>query len=224
MTLSSTRDGTVTVGDMVRGSLELVHLAEGGEPLAAEDTTVALNTLRRMLRTWAVTGVRLWLNDEEIITLAASTASYTLDPRYLEISYGFRRDASGNDTPIRLMDRDEYNRLSYKASSGPPYAVFVNRLLTSTTATVYPVPTAAGEYIYLTGKRQILDPTQLTETIEVPAEWEETVVFNLAKRLLPTFPGTPDPGMIISTADELYAILEGQDRPASVRMGPARSR
>lgn len=223
MALSTTRDGTITVGDMVRGALELVHVAEGGESLAAEDTTLALNTMRRMLRTWAAQGVRLWLNEQQTVTLAASTASYTLSPRTLEVhELGCFRRSGTEDTPIRVLDRQEYNRLPNKTASGDPFSIWADRQRAAVVVTVYPVPTASGDTLSLSTKRQIFDVTNLGEDAEFPPEWEEAIVWNLAKRLMPTFPGAPDPVTIRDTADELYATLSGQDRPASLRMRPKR--
>jgi len=215
MSLSSTRDGAVTVGEMITAALQKLSVIVGGETATAEDSAIGLANLRRMVRTWSVQGVRMWLTDEEVVTLTTDAASYTLDPRYLEISDGFRRSGT-NDTPLRLFTREEYNRLPDKTTSGAPFAVFIDRQLATTKAFVYPVPTGAGDYLYLTGKRAILDPTALSEDLEIPAEWEETIVYNLAVRMAPEFEATPRAD-VVNIAIELYAILAGQDRQGSIR-------
>ena len=215
MALSSTRDGAVTVGEIITGAMQKLSILKGGETAETEDSAVGLKNLRRMVRTWAAMGVRMWLTDEEVVTLDTDTASYALDPRYLEISAGFIRSGS-NDTPLNLYTREQYNRLPDKTASGDPFTVFVDRQLTATTAYVYPVPTSAGNYLRLTGKRAILDPTTLSEDLEVPPEWEETIVYNLAVRMAPDFEVTPRAD-VVQMAQYLYSVLEGQDRQGSIK-------
>lgn len=221
MALPATRDEAETALDMIEGALTELQVLRAGESVSSEDAALGLTKLRRMLRTWAVDGVRLWLTDEDVLTLAADTGSYTLDPRYLEIRSAFRRDASGNDTPIRVYTREEYNRLPDKDASGAPFVVFVDRERAQATAYVYPVPSASGSFVHLSGKRQILDVVSLSENVEFPPEWSEAIVYNLAVRLAGSFNITPADDLI-ALAGQTYAILQGNDRQGSVFMRPGR--
>lgn len=218
MALSATRDGTETVGTLVTDALIKLHVLVGGETASTEDSAVGISNLRRMLRTWAARGIRLWLNEQQTVTLAADTATYTLDPRTLEVfEPGAYLRSGTTDTPVRVISREEYNRLPNKTASGDPFLVFIDRTRTSTTATVYPVPSAVGDTISLPTKRQIFDVTALSEEMEVPPEWSETILYNLAVRMAPDFEAIPRPD-VVNMATELYGILEGQDRETSTFM------
>lgn len=225
MALSGVRDQAYTVTDVVTDALLKIYAHEAGQTLDAVASANGIRALRNMLRTWAVDGVRLWLDDELTVTPVAGTATYTLGTRALEIKQAFRRN-SGSDTPLRLFTREEYNRLPNKTTSGSPFALWADRDRTSTSVTLYPVPdasSAASDTIRVTCKLQIQDVTAGSEDIDIPPEWAETLVYNLAVRLAPDYqqPVSPDVG---SMAAYLYEMLKGQDREGSLYMRPRRWR
>ncbi|MEM8615309.1 MAG: hypothetical protein AAGF20_00085 [Pseudomonadota bacterium] len=220
MALPVTRDTTESALDLVNSALRKLHVLEEGTSASDAEVQIGLTNLRYMLRTWAVKGVRLWLTEEQTITLAAATASYTLDPRVLEVSDAFRR-SGGNDTPIQIFDREEYMRLPNKSVSGDPYAIWIDRQRAQAVAYVYPVPSSAGDTVEITTKRQILDAADASEELEVPPEWSGALVYNLAVWMAPEFRVDPDP-VLLSKAATLYEDLEAQDRGHSVHMGPRR--
>lgn len=225
MALSGVRDQAYTVSDVISDALAKLYILEGGTTPDATSAATALRGLRNMLRTWAVDGVRLWLDAEQAITPVAGTATYTLTVRTLEVKQAFRRNA-GSDTPIRLISREEYNRLPNKASTGNPFAMWVDRDRTSTSVTLYPVPdaaSAANDTIYVTGKQQIQDVTDGAQDIDIPPEWSEALVYNLAVRLAPDFNVEVRPD-VAGIAMELYTLMKGQDRELSVMMRPRRYR
>ena len=223
MALSGTRDEATTVADVISDAMTKVNLLVAGESVDASDQAVCLRNLRNMLRTWAAKGVRLWLTQDQTITPVAATSSYALTIRALEVTQGWRRTDS-LDTPLTMYSREQYNRLPAKSASGSPFLFYVDRDLTATNVVVYPVPdatSAANDVLHFTCKVQIQDVTDSAETIEVPAEWMETLVYNLAVRIAPDFEVTPRPD-VVQMAQMLYADLEGQDRECSLFMRPSR--
>lgn len=224
MALSGVRDQATNVGQIVSDALSLIGAKVGQDTASAEDLATGIVALRLMLRTWAAKGIRLWLTEIQSVTLADGVATYTLDPRTLDVSQAVRRQ-DDNDVPVRILTREEYQRLPNKTTSGPPYAVFVDRQRTSTTVTAYPVPSAAevGMTLRLTAKRQIEDPTAASQEIELPPEWLEAVTYNLGIRMAPRLNLPIDP-VIAAQAVDLEQTLEGQDREGSVYMRPGRRR
>lgn len=222
MALSGVYDSTWTVAEVVTAAFKKIKVGISGETLASEDLTAGIDTLQLMLRTWAAKGIRLWLNQTQSVTLVAGTAAYTLSTRALDVSQAYTR-VSDQDEPVQLLTREEYERLPDKTVTGKPYAAWIDRTRTATTATVYPVPTAAdvtaGTTLRLVNKRMIQDVTAGSDDIDFPPEWIETIVYNLAMRLAPDFGQAVDPG-IAMMAKELYDDLEGQDREGSVFMRP----
>lgn len=216
MALPTGRDTVETVQDLGTLALRKLFVVEGHEVPADEDAARALENTRMLLRTWAVNGIRLWLNEQQSVTLVAGQASYTLDPRTLEVFDAYR--SQGNtDSPMRILTREEYNSLPNKTVTGQPYALWPDRRYNSTVITVYPVPqTGTTDTLSLGTKRQILDPVSLGENVEMPPEWSEAIVYNLAVRMAPDFGVEPEP-FVVSMAGQLYADLSGQDREGSVK-------
>jgi hypothetical protein len=220
MALPTVRDSTDTVIDIIDGALRKLYVKVGGETTSAEDAETARLGLRAMIRTWAAAGVRLWLDDQQSVTLVAATASYTLSPRTLEIRDAYRR-LDDNDTPVRVITREEYNRLPNKAAQGDPFLVWPDRQRAQTVIRVYPVPSATQGTLSLSTRRQVLDVDDLAEEVEIPPEWLEALIYNLAVRIAPDFNIEPRKD-VVDMAIELYGILEGQSREGSLYMRPRR--
>lgn len=226
MALSGTYDSSWSVTSIVTAAFKKCKIGISGETLSATELADGITALQLMLRTYAAKGIRLWLNETQSVTFAAGTATYTLSPRVLEVFQAYRR-ADNNDVPIRVVSRDEYSRFPDKTTSGAPFAVFIDRTRTTTTATFYPVPSATEVADGMTGrldtKRMVQDPTAGAEDLDSPPEWMEAIVYNLAVRLAPDYGVAVDPE-VARMARELYADLEGQDREPSVIMRAGRRR
>lgn len=220
MATSGTRDTAETVGQLITDALIEIHVLEENETATAAQTAKGIRWLRRMMRTWNALGCRLWLTDEEVITLAADTATYTLSPRYIGFDYALRRSSAGEDTPIRIYTREEYNRLPNKTASGAPFVIWFDRQAASTVATVYPVPSAVGDTIRVQARRVVEDPTAVSETMEVPPEWSEAMMYNLAVRMAPGEGVDVLNPITVQMAASLYDQMSGQDREGSVFMRP----
>lgn len=218
MALSGVRDQAETVRDVVSSALEELFIVVGNETADDADMAKGLRRLRLMLRTWGALGPRLWLETQQSVTLVAGTSTYTLSPRVTSVFDAERRSSANNDTPMRILSREEYNRLPNKTATGAPYALWPDRQYDQTQVTVYPVPqTGTTDTLQLGVREVIQDVTELTENVHIPPEWSECVVLNLAVRLAPTFEAQVNP-VTATLAQELYESLSGQDREGSVIM------
>lgn len=220
MATSGVRDTLSTALSVVTQALRKIQVGTGGEPLDEEDSSIGLDALNAMIRTWAADGVRLWLTETQSVAVVAATATYTLSSRPLDVLMGYRR-TSDQDTPMRMVTREEYQRLPNKTSAGTPFLFWPNRTRTTTTVSVYPVPAAAdvtaGTTLRFDVKRQIEDVTATGQEAELPAEWLECLIYNLAVRVAPEFGKTPS-ALVTAMALDLYNQMSGQDREASLYM------
>lgn len=93
---------------------------------------------------------------------------------------------SGLDTPIEIIDRETYFDLPNKTSAGVPNALFYDRRGgANSTGYLYfwqpeSAPTDAVKFTY---KRPIEDFSAAANDPDLPQEWIETIVYNLAARL-----------------------------------------
>lgn len=175
---------TSTAREIVEAALRKAGILDAGETADATVSAQAVEELNRMLKAWQAS-FGLWTRDIQIVTVTNATESYTLTAPARPVrvlSARYRR--SGIDTPMQSLTRDEYESLPIKSAQGLPSCYYYERQREQGTLFVWPVlATASGETIRLTIEREIEDVDSLNDVIDVPAEWYDAVVYNLASRL-----------------------------------------
>jgi hypothetical protein len=214
MALSGIVDQTETAGSVCEGALRKLGVVDGQEQIAQNDAMIALMNLKRMLRTWAVTGIRLWLDEVQTVGLVGGVSTYALPDRVIDVHGAYLRQG-GVDIPLRILMREEYERYPDKSVTGSPIAVYINRKLASTEVTAYPVPAASGDTLRVLCKRQIQDVTAITQEMEFPPEWSECVLYNLAVRCAPDY-GISAPAEVVALSLSLFEDLQAHDREGRV--------
>lgn len=68
-------------------------------------------------------------------------------------------DASNNETPLTLLDWDQYEEISNKTRSGTPSRIYIDRATPRMELRVHPVPAVAGFTLYLTAQQYAPDMT-----------------------------------------------------------------
>lgn len=127
MTTSGTTTFSVTMSGLIYGAFQAAYIIAGTDILDPADYNLALNALNMMVKSWGAKGIGLWLNQLVTISLTASTTNYLLGPgsatpmsRPLAILEARLRTASGADTPLTPMSRNEYLSLTNKSLPGTP--------------------------------------------------------------------------------------------------------
>lgn len=112
-----------------------------------------LKTIRRSLNImtleWANRGINLWTIEEGTLPLVAGTATYTLPTDTIDLIEHQLRTGTGTsqmDTFLERVSVSTYAQQSSKNITGRPSQVFIQRLATSTTVTVWPVPDTVTPY------------------------------------------------------------------------------
>ena len=207
--------GTKTVNKIVTYALRKAGVAAWNETPASDDASAAMDELNLMLKGWQNKGYNLWTKTGGSLALTTA-ASYTLSPvRPLRI-LSARLKRSGTETPMYEMTRQEYDELPNKTSTGLPTQFYYDRQREAAKLYVWPVlSTAAGETVEYTYERELEDIAALSDTIDVPGEWWDAVVYNLAARIAETV-GLPRPPTLIMRAAELLREAGAFDREESV--------
>jgi hypothetical protein len=185
--------------------------AEGGLTPTTTQRTSALVVLNYIVTSWQAHGMQVWCQKQATHTLTASTSSYTIGSggdinitaRPLTIQQAWIRDTVADpdtDIPIRIISREEYNRISAKATTGVPNCIFYdpeyNREGTNSGATakgkiyVWPTPDSSvvTQYdLYVVYTRPISDFNATSDTLDFPQEWFNAVRWNLAHQLCPGY-------------------------------------
>lgn len=114
-------------------------------------------------------------------------------------------------------NRDEYFRLASKTTEGSALQFYYNVNISDTTLFVWPTAATSFDILKFTYQPQFDIFVGNNDDVDFPAEWYETLVYNLAKRLGPSYGFTvhkPSPYKDVSDeADRLYRKLRNSTRP-----------
>lgn len=213
MTVTSTE----TVGDLVTDALLYVEAGTLGISPSADEMALGIRTLNRMMKAWQMKGYSRFFNTSASVTLTTA-ASYIMSPVRPVNIRSARLTISGIETPMFEMTQNEYDELPDKASTGLPTQFLYDRQREAALLYVWPLlATASGETIEMTIEREYADVTASTETIDIPAEGYEAIVFNLAARLSHVFGNASRKQLIHMEAREALDDFLAGDVEASVR-------
>jgi hypothetical protein len=222
MTTSGTITGALTAGDFVRLAMEDLGLLSSGE-MPAEEGATGLERLNWMLKSWQAKGCNLWRDTEATATFGVGVATVTLTPSPIDVIDARVSVSAAYQRSLTRWELAEYRAIPNKIAPGVPVAFTPIKGRDETTLTVWPVPAVSTQIIY-SYARTIENVTALTQTLDVPQEWTETVWMCLAMRLANTFGATRADAQAVQRVTQMAALLEqsllDHDRPASIFMGP----
>jgi hypothetical protein len=161
-----------------------------------------------------LTDTTLPLLDTLTDTAATDNHIYTYvqkTQRPLEINEARVHRADDNDVPIGIIGRTTYKALATKDSTGYPNQIYFDNQLNNAKVSVWPIGQTVKDYIIFTSKIPLMNMDGNGDNFEVPAEWMETIVYNLAIRVAPKL-GSQLDQLVLVLASEFYQALEGWDR------------
>lgn len=208
MTTSGSTNFNLTSRQVVKRAIGLI-LSQRVSPKEA-DMDDGLEALNLLLKSWSAKS-HLWLMAEGSVTLLTSTASYALGSSVRRVSQ-VRRRTSSQDVELEPLSRSEYFAIVNKTATGYPVNWWFDPLMSARTLYVWPVPTsgvASTTTLPYTYYRAIEDSDALDNDPDIPPEWLEALVWNLAVALMPTFKAT-DP-VVIARAKDLVDGLDSSD-------------
>jgi hypothetical protein len=125
------------------------------------------------------------------VTLIADTESYA-QASVLRMLSVRRRDSDDNDTPMQELSRQEYEDLPNKTSSSSiPVAWYFDPQQASGTLYVWPCPSssaASDNTLVTTYTRRISDMDSSADSLDMPQEWLDAVIWLLADDLETEYP------------------------------------
>lgn len=225
MAVSSSLGYNLTASQLVEGAFNTLGIGQEGEALTARMMADGMRGLNLLIKTWGA-AEHLWTETEGTVAMVANQASYTITPKPLRV-ISVRRRLNGIDTPMYEMSRQEYFDQSNKTvSPSVPTSFYFDPQQATGVLYLWPAPSAqtVTQYtINMTYLRRMANMDNNTNDLDMPQEWLEAVMWNLAVRLMPQYP-VNDPNlaqMIIGMAAQLYGQLKGWDtEPASIYLQP----
>jgi len=127
-----------------------------------------------------------------------------------------RRNAGGNDIPVRIISADEYNRFGVKTSTGTPIQLAYSPQSNTGYVYVYPTFLTCDMMLFIEFTKPMDDFTNSTDDYDMPQEWGEILKFNLAMRLAPEYEVPKDKyDMIKEQAVGLFELVKGYDQESA---------
>jgi hypothetical protein len=181
-----------------------------------------------MQKGWMADGINLWRQEQRSISVPSMARSVVITPYVLgveQVSWVVTPSPNLYKRPMGMFSYVDYFNLPNPDSntpSGPSVCMF-DKQDTTSTLWLWPKPTNGGTIICSVG-RSVNDILTPQDTLDIPSEWTEAFVYNLADRLMDDQGvASADPATaqrISQHAIGLYAKLQNFDRPTSVFMRP----
>lgn len=147
---------------------------------------------------------------------ASGAAVYTYRTKILRparLLSARRRSAAGSETPLTILERPDYFDQPNKTNTATPTMVYYDPQRVTGQLYFWSTPAATTDTIRFTFERPLEKFDALTNTADVPDEWQETIAYNLAYRLAPGtgFP-LPERALLRTDALAMKDKLLGFDR------------
>lgn len=223
-----------TVNDLLTLALTDSGVLGQGQLAQAEDLQNALVRANYMIAQWNrkrwliynLTDVYVTTNGAETYSIGPSQNFDTPRPDRLEDGCFLRQIATSGvqqiDYPLQLLSsHEDYNRIRLKTMGTWPSIMFYDSNWPTGTIYAWPVPQANQYELHILVKHQLTAFASLTETINLPPEYEAALSYNLQVRLRVAYRMPADPAMIALAKDSLNVIRNANVQVPSMKMPPS---
>jgi hypothetical protein len=201
----------------------------GLEMRSGYDLKTARRSLNLMTLEWANRGLNLWTIESGTQALTAGTATYTMPSGTIDIIEHQLRTGTGvnqTDTFLERISVSTYAQQTNKLTTGRPTQIFVQRLATSTTVTLWPVPDTTMPYTLFYYRLKGIDGLTSgigSDVTSVPPRFVPALVAGLAYHIASKKPASMDMvPMLKQVYEEQFALAAEEDRDrSSVSFVPA---
>lgn len=214
----------IQVQDLIKAALQDIGALAKSEPMAADDANDALKKLNFMLDAWSVRSLMVLGAILESFPLTAGQRAYTIGiggnfntSKPSRITDAYVRDGYNIDTPVDVVEKDEYDSYEDKMiSQARPIALYYDPGPTQQTVqtgvvSLYYIPDASTPYTLFIGEQKPLTEfSAITDTVTFQSAYYEALEYNLAVRLWPQYhdSGKPVQAELKELARESMKVIE----------------
>lgn len=196
-----------TAGDLIAFALRTSGITGVGQTPSPEDSNDGLVLLRALMAEWQTKRWMVWTLRDATFT---STGAYTYTigpsmnfniPRPDRLSSAFARMLPAGDNPIDyplaiIQSREDYQQIIVRGLSSMPVAVWYESAYPTGLLYFWPVPPAGQYGLYVSCKAALPIPAALTDSIAMPGEYMQALIYSLAVRLAINYGQTPSPSIV----------------------------
>lgn len=194
----------------------------GLEMRSGYDLKTARRSLNLLALEWANKGLNLFTIEAGTLALTAGTTVYTLPTGTIDIIEHQLRTGTGTsqvDTSLERISVSTYAQQTNKQITGRPTQIFVQRLPTSTTVTLWPTPDNSQAYTLFYYRLKGIDGLASGiggETVSVPPRFVPALVAGLAYYIAMKKPEALQRVLPLKQIyDEQFELAAGEDRDRS---------
>lgn len=204
------------VSEVLDSAARKLGLIASSETLTTAEYANCLSILQVMLRSYSAEQINVNASVSETFTLTAGTALYTWGITTGDIATvrpNQLLDASIlSDTttyPLNIISEAEYIDITAKTTSGTPSSIFIQYTYPLVNLYLYPVPDAAVTLNLYSLKpfTETASFTAITDTLSLPVNYQEPVIYNLAIRMATEFGVTVSPELVSVATDSYNKLI-----------------
>lgn len=191
-----------TAGDIINGSLRLLGVLAEGEVPSAETSKDALFAMNQMIESWNTERLSVFSTQDQVFTWPAGELSRTMGPSgdfvgnrpiLLDDATYFKDPGTGVSYGIKFINQQQYDGIAVKTvTSTYPQVIFVNMTYPDIEMFVYPRPTRALEWHFISVE-ELSRPATLATELHFPPGYLRAFRYNLACEIAPEFGMEPSP-------------------------------
>ncbi|CAB4202443.1 hypothetical protein UFOVP1366_26 [uncultured Caudovirales phage] len=191
-----------TAGDIIDGSLRLLGVLAEGETPSAATSQDALNAMNQMIDSWNTERLSVFSTQDQVFTWPASAISRTLGPSgnfvgnrpiLLDDATYYVDAGTGVSYGIKMINQQQYDGIAVKTvTSTYPQVIFTNMSYPNIEMFVYPVPTRALQWHFIS-VTELTQPATLATVLSFPPGYLRAFRYNLATEMAPEFGVEPTP-------------------------------
>jgi len=191
-----------TAADQINGALRLIgQLAEGELP-SQETYQDCLTAMNQMIDSWSVERLAVFATQDQVFTWAPGVIHQTLGPSgtfignrpvQMDDSTYFKDPTNGISFGIKIINQQQYDGIAVKTvTSTYPQVMWINMDYDSIDMYVYPVPTKALEWHFIS-VTELAQPATLATMLSFPPGYMRAFKYNLACEIAAEFGVEPSP-------------------------------
>jgi hypothetical protein len=193
-----------TAGDQINAALRLIGMLAEGETPSANTSNDALNALNQMIDSWNTERLSVFSTQDQVFTWTPNQISRTLGPTgnfvgnrpiLIDDATYFKDPTNGISFGIKIINQQQYDGIAVKTvTSTYPQVMWVNMNYPNIDMYVYPVPTKALEWHFIS-VTELTQPATLATTLAFPPGYLRCFKYNLACEIANEFGVEPPPNV-----------------------------
>lgn len=217
-----------SAGEIINGSLRLIGALAEGEVPSAETSADALMAMNQMIDSWNTERLMIyntidqqftWPSDEITQTLGPTGDFVGLRPVALDDSTYYRDASTGVSFGIKFINQQQYDGIAVKTvTSTYPQVMWINMEYPDIAMTIYPKPTRALEWHFVS-VQELTQPATLATELAFPPGYLRAFRYNLAREIAAEF-GIEPPRTVSQIANVSKRNLKSQNNPNDIMSIP----